>query len=164
MANHPLQILGFKPLTHSLADLGFHVQRTPANARDTRAGQETTLSTTDPAMKQEIGDESQIFLERIPQANRSEDPDHAMAQRAIIAGHNNQPVEAAAGPRNTAAPFDSTNSGHERTRIQKGSRVTLANGTQARVEYVDPNMRIVRVRTAEGRNVTLRRKDLRGVN
>jgi hypothetical protein len=32
----------------------------------------------------------------------------------------------------------------------------------ARVVYVDPNMRIARVRTEDGRNITVRHKDLRG--
>jgi hypothetical protein len=46
--------------------------------------------------------------------------------------------------------------------VQKGSRVRLADGAVARVVYVDPNMRIARVRTEDGRNITVRHKDLRG--
>ncbi len=42
------------------------------------------------------------------------------------------------------------------------SRVRLADGAVARVVYVDPNMRIARVRTDDGRNITVRHKDLRG--
>ena len=48
-----------------------------------------------------------------------------------------------------------------RDKVVKGARVHLADGAVARVVYVDPNMRIVRVRTEDGRNVTVRRKDLR---
>ena len=36
-----------------------------------------------------------------------------------------------------------------------------ADGAVAKVVYVDPNMRIARVRTEDGRNITLRHKDLR---
>lgn len=45
--------------------------------------------------------------------------------------------------------------------VVKGSRVRLADGAFAKVVYVDPNMRIARVRTEDGRNLTVRRKDLR---
>ena len=38
----------------------------------------------------------------------------------------------------------------------------MADGALARVAYVDPNMRIARVRTVDGRNITVRHKDLRG--
>jgi hypothetical protein len=60
------------------------------------------------------------------------------------------------------ANFKTSGSGEKQLgELHKGSRVGLANGTQARVQYVDPNMRIVRVRTDEGRNITVRYKDLR---
>ena len=45
--------------------------------------------------------------------------------------------------------------------ISKGSRVRLADGTVARVQYVDTQMRIARVRTVDGRNITVRQKQLR---
>jgi hypothetical protein len=44
----------------------------------------------------------------------------------------------------------------------KGSLVRLADGTVARVRYADPKMRIVRVRTQDGRKITVRHKDLKG--
>lgn len=42
----------------------------------------------------------------------------------------------------------------------KGTRVRLADDARARVVYVDPNLRIVRVRTEDGRNITVRRKQV----
>jgi hypothetical protein len=45
--------------------------------------------------------------------------------------------------------------------VVKGSRVRLADGVPARVVYVDPNMRIARVRTEDGRNMTVRHRDLK---
>jgi hypothetical protein len=45
--------------------------------------------------------------------------------------------------------------------VVKGARVRLADGALGRVAYVDQNMRIARVRTVDGRNLTVRHKDLR---
>ena len=45
-------------------------------------------------------------------------------------------------------------------KIIKGMRVRLADGALGRVVYVDPNLRIARVRTEDGRNITVRRKQL----
>jgi hypothetical protein len=44
--------------------------------------------------------------------------------------------------------------------MRKGTRVRMADGTPGRVAYADPNLRIARVRTDDGRNVTVRRKTL----
>ncbi len=60
--------------------------------------------------------------------------------------------------------FISKNGGHPfvaKGAVIKGSRVRLTDGAPARVAYVDPNMRIARVRTDDGRNLTVRHKDLR---
>jgi hypothetical protein len=45
-------------------------------------------------------------------------------------------------------------------KIVKGAKVRLADGALGRVVYVDPNLRIARVRTEDGRNITVRRKQL----
>jgi hypothetical protein len=45
--------------------------------------------------------------------------------------------------------------------VVKGAQVRLADGAVAKVVYVDPNMRIARVRTQDGRNLTVRHKDLK---
>ncbi len=62
--------------------------------------------------------------------------------------------------------FNSRNGGSPAEHVVKGSvvkgaRVRLAGGALAQVVYVDPNMRIARVRTEDGRSVTVRHKDLR---
>ncbi len=46
--------------------------------------------------------------------------------------------------------------------VVKGARVRLADGTVARVVWVDTQMRIARVRTADGKNITVRHNSLRG--
>jgi hypothetical protein len=46
--------------------------------------------------------------------------------------------------------------------IVKGTSVRLADGTLAKVAWVDPEARIARVRTADGRNITVRHRSLRG--
>jgi hypothetical protein len=46
--------------------------------------------------------------------------------------------------------------------VVKGARVRLADGTVARVVWVDTQMRIARVRTVDGKNITVRHNSLRG--
>ena len=98
-------------------------------------------------------EELQIVPREVMQANRQEHDDYKRARNA----------ELAARAMNDAAmeKFNSRN-GVQKPAVVKGARVRLADGTGARVEYVDPNMRIARVRTEDGRNVTVRHKDLRG--
>jgi hypothetical protein len=60
--------------------------------------------------------------------------------------------------------FNSKNGAHPsvvKGAVVKGSQVRLADGAVARVVYVDPNMRIARVRTEDGRNMTVRHRDLK---
>jgi hypothetical protein len=45
--------------------------------------------------------------------------------------------------------------------VLKGSEVRCADGTVGRVLYADPNLRFARIRTQDGRNITVRHKDLR---
>jgi preprotein translocase subunit YajC len=96
-----------------------------------------------------------------PHRNNQERP--ALKVRPLVSltdCNSNDHSESPAAPRPTNLK---TSVGGEKQlgELHKGSRVGLANGTQARVQYVDPNMRIVRVRTDEGRNITVRYKDLR---
>jgi hypothetical protein len=89
-------------------------------------------------------------------------------RNAELAGRNAEQARAAARAINDSAMerFNSrnrvANSPVERVvkgPVIKGARVRLASGALARVLYVDPNLRIVRVRTEDGRNVTVRQKD-----
>jgi hypothetical protein len=114
-------------------------------------------------------EELQIVPDEVLQANRAEHHDYKLVRNAELAGRSAEPAKAAARAINDAAMdrFNSRNGVAAETRIQKGrvqkgSRVRLADGAVARVVYVDPNMRIARVRTEDGRNITVRHKDLRG--
>jgi hypothetical protein len=109
--------------------------------------------------------ELQIVPRPVLQANRQEHHDYKKARNAELAGRSDNPAKAAAIAINDAAMdrFNSRNGGTVmKGAVTKGSRVRLADGTVARVVYVDPNMRIARVRTEDGRNMTVRHKDLRG--
>jgi hypothetical protein len=109
--------------------------------------------------------ELQIVPRPVLQANRQEHHDYKKARNAELAGRSDNPAKAAAIAINDAAMnrFNSRNGGRVvKGAVIKGSRVRLADGTMARVLYVDPNMRIARVRTEDGRNITVRHKDLRG--
>jgi hypothetical protein len=116
-------------------------------------------------------EELQIVPEEVLEANRQEHHDYKKVRNAELAGRNAEQARAAARAINDFAMerFNSrnrvANSPAERVvkgPVVKGARVRLAGGALARVLYVDPNMRIVRVRTEDGRNVTVRQKDLRG--
>ena len=109
-------------------------------------------------------EELQIVPRPVLQANRQEHHDYKKARNAELAGHNDNQATAAARAINDAAMdrFNSRNGVKVvKGAVVKGSRVRLADGTMARVVYVDPNMRIARVRTEDGRNITVRHKDLR---
>jgi hypothetical protein len=111
-------------------------------------------------------EELQIVPRPVFEANREEHHDYKRARNAELAGHSAEPATAAARNLNDRAMerFNSTNGVHPsvvKGAVVKGSRVRLADGAVARVLYVDPNMRIARVRTEDGRNMTVRHRDLK---
>ena len=107
-------------------------------------------------------EELQIVPRPVLAVNAQEHHQYRKARNAEIAGRDAEPAKAAARAMNDAAmeKFHSRN-GVAKKQVAKGSRVRLADGTGAKVVYVDPNMRIVRVRTDDGRNITVRHRDLR---
>ena len=111
-------------------------------------------------------EELQIVPKEVLEANRREHHDYKQVRNAELAGRNGEQARAAARAINDSAMdrFNARN-GAERVvkgPLVKGATVRLAGGALARVLYVDPNMRIVRVRTEDGRNITVRHKDLKG--
>jgi hypothetical protein len=110
-------------------------------------------------------EELQIVPRPVFQANRQEHHDYKKVRNAQLAGRSDDQAKAAARAVNDAAMdrFNSRNGVRVvKGAVVKGSRVRLADGAVAKVLYVDPNMRIARVRTEDGRNITVRHKDLRG--
>ena len=107
-------------------------------------------------------EELQIVPLPVFEANRKEHQAYKKARNAEIAGRDAAPARAAARDLNDSAMdrFNSRN-GVIKGPVVKGARVRLTDGAVARVVYVDPNMRIARVRTEDGRNITVRHKDLR---
>jgi hypothetical protein len=110
-------------------------------------------------------EELQIVPRPVFEANREEHHDYKRARNAELAGRTAEGATAAARNLNDRAMerFDSKNGVHPsvvKGPVLKGSRVRLADGAVARVLYVDPNMRIARVRTEDGRNMTVRHRDL----
>jgi hypothetical protein len=111
-------------------------------------------------------EELQIVPRPVFEANREEHHDYKRARNAELAGRGAEPATAAARDLNDRAMerFNSKNGAHPsvvKGAVVKGSRVMLADGATARVVYVDPNMRIARVRTEDGRNMTVRHRDLK---
>jgi hypothetical protein len=115
-------------------------------------------------------EELQIVPQEVLKANRQEHHDYKKVRNAELAGSNaDQAREAARAINDSAMQRFNLRNGVAHSPAEqvvkgfvvKGARVRLAGGDLARVVYVDPNMRIARVRTEGGRNVTVRHKDLR---
>ena len=106
--------------------------------------------------------ELQIVPRQVFEANRQEHHDYKKARNAELAGRSAPAAVAAARAINDRAMerFNSKN-GVVKGLVMKGSEVRLANGTVGRVLYADPNLRFARVRTQDGRNITVRHKDLK---
>jgi hypothetical protein len=110
-------------------------------------------------------EELQIVPRPVFEANRQEHHDYKRARNAELAGRSADSATAAARNLNDRAMerFNSKNGVRPsvvKGAVVKGARVRLADGAVARVLYVDPNMRIARVRTEDGRNMTVRHRDL----
>jgi hypothetical protein len=111
-------------------------------------------------------EELQIVPRPVFEANREEHHDYKRARNAELAGRSAVAATTAARNLNDRAMerFNSKNGAHPsvvKGAVVKGSQVRLADGAVARVVYVDPNMRIARVRTEDGRNMTVRHRDLK---
>ena len=111
-------------------------------------------------------EELQIVPRPVFEANRVEHHDYKRARNAELAGRGAEPATTVARNLNDRAMerFNSKNGVHPSVvsgPVVKGLRVRLADGAVAKVVYVDPNMRIARVRTEDGRNMTVRHKDLK---
>jgi len=111
-------------------------------------------------------EELQIVPRPVFEANRVEHHDYKRARNEELAGRGAEGATAAARNLNDRAMerFNSKNGVHPsvvKGPVVKGLRLRLADGAVAKVVYVDPNMRIARVRTEDGRNMTVRHKDLK---
>ena len=129
--------------------------------------------------------ELQIVPREVMEANRAEHKKYKAARDAKLAGRNAPTAQADAKRENDAAMarFNMRNRAGARgaeaapagamngattgamngtaNALRKGSAVSLPDGARATVLYLDPNLKIARVRTAAGKSLTLRRQDLR---
>jgi hypothetical protein len=69
-----------------------------------------------------------------------------------------EPISASVPVSQQTKTFPSRNGGPKK--LEKGTRVRLEDGTLGRVVYADPDLRIARVRTVDGRKMTVRCKTL----
>lgn len=106
--------------------------------------------------------ELQIVPREVQQANAGEHEDYKEAREAKIDGDPGEAKEATdeARAHNDAAmaKFEERNS--EQPALSKGSAVTLRDGQRGTIQYLDPNMKIARVRTAAGKSLTVRQSQL----
>jgi hypothetical protein len=113
-------------------------------------------------MPNSASEELQIVPKEVFEANRSEHKNYKKARNAQLDGRNAEDLRAEARAQNdrAMAKFDSRN-GVTTPRLSKGSAVALPDGSRGIVSYLDSNMKIARVRTESGRNVTVRQGQLR---
>lgn len=133
-------------------------------------------------------EELQIVPREVMEANKAEHHLYKSARRAEIDGSPDFKAKAAkAKEANDAAmtAFEARNSAGDitaglvpkptgqdfnkppantvdfnRPALAKGQSVTLKSGEKATIAYVDPNLRIARIRTADGTNRTVNQKDI----
>lgn len=104
--------------------------------------------------------ELQIVPKEIFEVNGAEHKNYKAARDAELAGKNADATKAAARAQNDdMARFDARNGS---SKLKKGAAITLVDGTTGTISYLDPNMKIARVRTSHGRNLTVRLGELRG--
>jgi hypothetical protein len=128
--------------------------------------------------------ELQIVPKEVFEVNRAEHRKYKAARDAKLAGKSANAIEAAAKRQNDAAmakfnlrnrvgsgaPVANAGAGatdvplrESNVELRKGSAVILPDGTSGTILYLDPNMKIARIRTTAGKSLTLRRQDLRAV-
>jgi hypothetical protein len=105
--------------------------------------------------------ELQIVPREVFEVNSAEHKDYKAGREAELAGKNADAIKKDARALNDAAmmSFDTRNTS---SKLKKGAAITLADGMAATVSYLDPNMKIARVRTSNGKNLTIRLGQLRG--
>jgi hypothetical protein len=104
--------------------------------------------------------ELQIVPKEVFDVNGAEHMDYKAARDAELAGNNADAIKAAARAQNDGAMarFEGRNAS---SNLKKGDAITLIDGTTGTISYLDPNMKIARVRTSNGRNRTVRLGQLR---
>ena len=109
-------------------------------------------------------EELQIAPREVLEANRLEHRDYRKAREAELAGKDAGARQARARAINDAAMrrFEQRNedAGERAAGLAKGCRVKLSDGAEATVCWLHPGLKLARVQTADGRNLTVRVKDL----
>jgi hypothetical protein len=107
--------------------------------------------------------ELQIVPKEVFNVNRAQHRNYKLARDADLAGKDTEAIKLQAKAQNDAAMerFNKRNRSRTQPALSKGATVTLPDGSQGRISYLDPNMGFARVRTDEGRNLTVPRYQLR---
>ena len=90
------------------------------------------------------------------------------ARDLLVTGKNGDGIKTARNKQNVASITRSRSrngvrqeTAKELAGLRKGSVIALPDGSRGTVSYLDPNMKIARVRTEDGRNLTVRLGQLR---
>jgi hypothetical protein len=124
-----------------------------------------------------VSQELQIVPREIFETNGDEHRKYRAARDAKLAGKSSTALTAAAKKDNNVAMArfnlrnrNATQDASTKTstvsplELRKGAAVVLPDGMPATVVYLDPKLKIARVRTAAGKSLTVRRQDLLGHN
>jgi hypothetical protein len=114
-------------------------------------------------MANRASQELQIVPKEIFDVNRAQHQSYKQARDTGLTGKNAEAVKLRAKALNDAAmgQFNKRNGFSTQPAFRRGANVTLPDGSEAKILYLDSNMGIARVRTNEGRNLTIRRHRLR---
>jgi hypothetical protein len=108
--------------------------------------------------------ELQIVPREVREANGAEHKEYKGARDAQLAGRSAERPRAAAKAQNDSAMAKFNGRDQSRSSgfaLAKGAAVALPDGSRGVVSYLDPNMKIARVRTEDGRNITVRQNQLK---
>lgn len=107
--------------------------------------------------------ELQIVPKEVFDVNQAEHQNYKLARDAELAGRDTEAIKLQAKAMNNAAMerFNKRNGSAMQPALSKGATVTLPDGSQGTVSYLDSDMGIARVRTDKGKNLTIPRYQLR---
>jgi hypothetical protein len=115
-------------------------------------------------MSNGVSQELQIVPNEVFNVNQAQHRNYKHARETELAGRYAEAIKLRAKAQNDAAmkAFNKRNGPGTQPALSKGATVTLPDGSQGKISYLDSNLGIVRVRTDEGKNLTIRRYQLRG--
>jgi hypothetical protein len=108
-------------------------------------------------------EELQIVPDEVLKVNQEQHQSYKQARDAKLAGRDADAIKSRAKAQNDAAmeKFNRRNGSLAQPVLSRGMTVLLPDGSRGRISYLDRGMQIARVKTDDGKNVTVGRRQLR---